>query len=259
MRTLGTLGMSVGTSLAFEADGTHIVKTHDNIIINLLTLIRNVLQSIEDDNKDIKELTAFVLEDIKLISKFVDSNRGAKPVQLIIYNPDYSKLSRTYKYGDLWVPTTVKQKAIANTTDKVLKAVLNRIGKLVKNVNFTVPTFSGKGVVITHHLVDLIDTPSGRLYLLESHTGSLKAFNAWHTKLTNGNKLFNMPLNRLTIQVFGDKSTNFKSQPYRIKQVVEELAARDKWTSNSSDARVRASINKHDVEIEKYHLLKMLG
>lgn len=259
MRTLGTLGMSVGTSLAFEVDGIHIVKTHDNVLINLRTLIRNVLQSTEEPHTDVNKLTSYLLEDIKLVSKFIDHNRGSKPVQLIIYNPDYTKLKSSYKYGDLWVPTTSKQKQTHDITERIVKEVLKRIGRLVTNVNFTVPKFSGKAVVITHHPVDLVDTPNGRLYLLESHTGIVKAFNAWHTKLTNGNKLFNMPLNKLTIQIFGDKSTNFKSQPLRIKQVIEHIAEKDNWTSNSSNARIRASIDKHKVEIERRILLDMLS
>lgn len=259
MRTLGTLGMSVGTSLAFELDGPTIIRTHDALLLNLNTLVRNVIQSIEGDKKYTPtDLENFTLEDIKLIAKYVNQVKGTKAITFTVYKPDYSKLKSSYKYCDLWEPTTPKQLEF----DKLLKATLSlldlRLGNMIKKVKHTVPSFDGKGVVITNHPVDLIGTPVGRLRLLESHTGVLKPFTSWHTKLTNGNNLRNMPLNKLTIQIFGDKSTNFKSQSTKVKSIIENMAEKDRWTSGSSDSRVRRSILNHNVEIDKIFLLKML-
>lgn len=260
MRTLGTLGISVGTSLAFELDGPKIIKTNDALLFNLNTLIRNAIQSIEGEHKyTAKDIHEFVLEDIKLLAKFIESSRGTKPISLVIYKPDYNALKSSYRHADLWEPTTELQLAYRKLLNDTLFLLDNRLGKSIKTVKHTVPSFDGRGLVLTHHPVDLVGTPVGRLKLLESHTGLIKPFNSWHTKLTNGSKLINMPLNKLTIQIFGDRSTNFKSQKQKIKQIVEDMAEKNKWTSSTSEARVRQSINNHNVEIERHYFLKMLG
>lgn len=77
MRELGTLGMSVGTSLAFEGTISKEINSTDTVLINLRTLIRNASQSYtESPNLNVDQITSDVKQDLVKISQWIDTNRG---------------------------------------------------------------------------------------------------------------------------------------------------------------------------------------
>lgn len=262
MRTLGSLGMSVGTSLAFEEMPAGSLNNINSFLVNLRTVIRNAQQAYESSStnyNNVKVLIEDVKKDIGLLAKYLNGVRGTTPLTLTLYYPKYERMKLIYPFAELWEPRTEKQKNFHGAAEAIAKAILKEYKDLIKIVNVGVPQFGGEGVVLTHHAVDLTETNSiGRLKLLESHTGHLKRYTEWHTKLTGGDELFYIPLNKLTIQVFGDKSTNFRSQSHGIKELVKNIAVNNKWTSATSFSKVRADIRNLPASVDRAGLMKMI-
>ena len=261
MRNVGALGMSVGTSLAFEGEGGLAVPSSDNLLLNLRTIIRNAHQAYDDIEEGYNETNVYdaVVEDLIKIGNWLNEVRGNKPIAMTVYYPSYQSLNKKFRYAGLWEPTSEKQQRYARFVDRISSKLLKEYPKLILSLDCSFPEFSGKGIVITHHPVDLTFTSgTTRLYLLESHTGTLKPYTQWYTKLTGGDDLYYMPFNHLTIQVFGDKSTNFKSSSQGIKKLVKDLAITAKWTSATSYDRVRSSINGLSMSTDKAGLQLLL-
>lgn len=261
MRELGTLGMSVGTSLAFEGTISKEINSTDTVLINLRTLIRNASQSYtESPNLNVDQITSDVKQDLVKISQWIDTNRGVRPITIKVYAPTYKSLRFKFKKADLWEPKKEKQIAYQKFEFKVMEALIKAYPTLIKSIDYTLPTFEGLGVIITHHLVDLALSPSPtRLYLLESHTGHLKPYTKWYTKLTSGDKLFNMPVNPLTIQIFGDNSTNFRSGKQAIKELVKNLATERSWSPATSYDKVKTDISSMRAGVDKAGLQMLIN
>ena len=262
MRAIGALGMSVGTSLAFEASGGDFVRTADTIMFNLRTLVRNAQQAYEKDDSqqsDTSQLVKDVESDLLLIGKWLEQNRKGRPINMVVYYPSYRGIGSKFKHAILWKPTTEKQKAYAKLIEDVCDDIALKHKAVIQKTDINLPEFKGRGVIMTHHVVDLTTTNSiGRLFLLESHTGAVKPYTQWYTKLTNGTELYYIPFNHLTIQIFGDKSTNFKSSSHGIKELVKRIAKENKWTSATSMARVRGTINNISNAVDRAGLQMML-
>lgn len=262
MRAVGALGMSIGTSRAFEAENSGTIRSVDSVMFNLSTMIRNAHASYETDDKektDAEQLSIDVSSDLRLIGAWLEKARNSKPIQMIVYSSDYSGLKSSFKHGSVWEPKSEKQIAYAKLVKDTLAILEKQYGKLIVHTKASVPTFAGKGIVLTHHVVDLTAvTGVGRLYLLESYTGLIKPFTLWYTKLTGGEELHYMPFNRLTIQIFGDKSTNFKASSHGIKELVKKLAVDNKWTSATTMSRIRGTINNLPDGVDKAGLKLML-
>lgn len=262
MRLVGGLGMSIGTSMCFENEAPKNIKSTDTVLINLWTLVRNAQQAFEKDDPEAtnpKEIAKAVSDDLSKIGNWLNNNRGSKPISMLVYYPTYNDLDRKFNKADLWEPKSDKQKDHAKLMKDSADIVYKQFEKHIKRNNCDLPDFAGKGLIITHHVVDLTLTNSTtRLYLLESHTGIVKPYTQWYTKLTGGDNLYYMPFNRLTIQVFGDKSTNFKSSTHGIKKIVKELAEKHKWTSATTMEKVRKNINSLPMGVEKAGLLLLL-
>lgn len=263
-RTVGTLGISVGTSLALEMGALSVLKNTDTILFNLRTLARNARESYTKEDTEFNDpsvLAKEVEEDIAFLAKYVETNRKGKPVKFVIYYPSYKGLADKYPKADIKDHTkgTAKQQATVETITKTCDKVFEKFEKLIVKTDVGMPTFSGSGIVLTHHPVDLCETNGvTRLKLLESYTGVLKAYPDWNTKLTGGSNLFNIPLNRLTIQVFGDKSTDFQASTAGIRDIVKRIAHDSHWTSATSTARVRSTIMNLPQGIERSGLISML-
>lgn len=261
MRTLGNLGISVGTSLAFEGDFKDVIGETDTILLNLRTLVKSVMDASQDTGEYKKKslMVQWTLDDIKGISKILEEHRGHRPLNMIIYNPSYLTLKMHFVAGDFWKPKTLKQIEREDMLDSVCSKVSSELKELVKNNVSSLPKFEGKGLILTSYPVDLLLTESNRrLYLLERYTGTVKPFNLWYTKLTGSEDLENMPFNKLTIIVFGDKSTTFRSSKQALKDEVKELAIKGKWTSYTTVEKVRATINRFCSPADKHLFLKAL-
>ena len=262
MRSTGALGMSVGTSLAFEGQGAAEVPLADTVLFNLYTLVRNAYQAYEKDDREANDpdrIAEDVSSDLRLLGEWINKVRGRKPIQMIVYCPDYDRLDSDFPKARLWKAESDKQKAYAKLAEQVIKKLKQQYDKLIVSLRHGLPEYTGRGIVLTHHVVDLTFVKGvGRLFLLESHTGLLKPFTLWYTKLTGGSELHYMPFNRLTIQIFGDRSTNFKTSSQGIRDLVKKLAQDHKWTSATTLSRIRSTINGLPQSVDKAGLLLML-
>lgn len=263
MRALGGLNISAGTSLAFESMLLEKASSGINsYLINIRTLIRNARGAFQEDSEknDVQRVTLGVKDDIEKIAAFLNTLHNGKAIEFILYCPSYKGLKSKFPKALLKEPTKEKQKLTAKIEEEVAKKVCEQLGSVVKITDCNLPAFSGNGVILSHHTVDLVLTNSQtRLYLLESYTGNLKPYTKWYTKLTGKDEeLFNLPLNTLTIQIFGDKAVNFMSMDQTKKDLVKDLALKGKWSSATTMSRVRSSIELYAKGADKAGLLLLL-
>lgn len=262
MRVVGALSISTGTSAAFEGQQlSSVMSSITSYLINLRTLVRNARCAFdENEGMDVDRILLAVCDDITKLAEFLNDSYKGKPIEFILYNPSYTGLPRKFPKADLWEPKSEKQKEIANIESKVIKQVCKRLGGLIRQTDCTLPAFSGNGIILSHHTVDLVlNNSQNRLFLLESYTGNIKPYTKWYTKLTGeSDQLFNLPLNKLTIQIFGDKSVNFRSMSKAKKELVRSIALKGKWTTATTESRVRSTINSLANAVDREGLLMLL-
>lgn len=261
-RVLGTVPISVGTALALEALQQAPMQSYHCFLINIRTIVRNARQAYEMDKLPTSnELFQACKDDIVKLAEFIVGLNLKTNLDLKFYYPSYKGLKGEFPLASLKDESkgTEKQQAIFKLDAKVIDLLLEEFGKLVTRVNTRIPDFAGQALILTHHPVDLVMTSSYvRLNLLESHTGTIKKYPQFYTKLTGSSKLTNIPLNKLTIQIFGDNSTNFYSQPMKVKNEVIQLADAVKWSTASTPSFVERSIRSLSSSPEKEILIKMI-
>lgn len=251
-RTLGTAPLSVGTALAIEALQNTPMHSYQTFLINIRTVVRNAREAFDElpNEDDLYEATK---ADILGIASFIAGLNLKTILDLKFYYPSYSSLPRLFPEaklketdpGKMTGPREQNHRARTILDNAVIKRILKEFDKLIFQVDCSVPQFGGNGLIITHHPVDLVTTESyHRLHLLESHTGSIKNYTSFNTKLTGGNEMPNMPMNKLTIQIFGDKAVNFLSQTMSVKNEIRALANSVPWSSASTHSFVAMSIRK---------------
>ena len=261
IRTLSSLPISVGTGLAVES----LVKTplakYSSFLINIRTLIRNAHEAFPEDEKpSVDDVFEAVSEDMKGIAEAIAALQLSSQLDLIYYYPSYNGLSSMFPLANLKVPKTDKQLEEKRMMDKVKDKLFEKYDKIITKNNVFLPDFRGQAIIITHHPVDLATSKSyTRLYLLESHTGNLKSFHDFYTKLTGGKNLTNIPLNKLTIQIFGDDATNFYAiKSIKVKNEIKRLADEANWSSASTPSFVYRTIRGLNNSPDKDILLKMI-
>ena len=263
MREVGTLGISVGTSLAFESQQLDRTKGSINsYLINLRTLVRNArAASDEIESNDVERMVLAVRGDIERIASFLADIYKQKAIEFILYSPTYKGLAKKFPFANLKKPSTEKQKATTMVEEKILTKLTDIFKSTIVVTDCTLPAFSGNGIILTHHAVDLVLTNSiTRLFLLESYTGNIKPYTKWYTKLTGKEEqLFNLPLNKLTIQVFGDNSVNFLSMSKDKKELVKSIALKGRWSSATTESRVRSTISTFANGVDREALLQLLN
>lgn len=247
MRTLGALKLSVGTSMALEKDALFQLQTTTAFMVNLRTLVRNVIQSYQTDEKPTEDqLFNDSKSDLGELAKWLSESSGFRVINFIVYYPSYKSLPSLFKKAERVDPEQMKTKRAEEyrLIEKICNRLLATYPKQITKTDSTLPSFVGKGLIITHHVVDLTLTSAvTRLKLLESYTGVIKPYTQWYTKLTGGTELHFIPFNKLTIQIFGDRSTNFYSSSKAIKDLTVQLAHNKKWSSGTSFSKVKSDIN----------------
>lgn len=265
-RITGTLPISVGTSLALEALPNAKMHLYSTLLINIRTIVRNAREAFDKETMKEelpKENDVFeaAKADLIALAEFIVSMKLKTTLELKIYYPSYASLNSYFpmaKLKDLTKGTPLQQ-AVAEIDKNVAKKLLKEFDKAIINVNCKIPDFRGVGLIFSHHPVDLVMTDSyTRLNLLESHTGTIKPYPMFYTKLTGSETMTNIPLNKLTIQIFGDKSTNFYSHSMSVKNEVKQLAEVAKWSTASTPSFVARTIRSLDKTPEKEILLKMI-
>ncbi|EBW9734493.1 hypothetical protein DQR70_05815 [Salmonella enterica subsp. enterica serovar Oslo] len=252
-RKKDNLPISVGTSLAIEALREN--KRYDSIWINIRTLYRNILHSIEDkDERELftnpsnrKEAAAAIARVISQETGIIKNFLNGRIDAVRLYCLGYTDLHRKFPNAKLKVPTTDIQKNYWGLMDAVIDEVL------AEDYDQVIDWDKGselegehtRSVIITNHAVDLLSrTKFKELRLLESHTGVIKSKSQWYTKLSDGKMLSNIPFNRFTIQVFGDGPFQFERWGHKFRNEIIGLASEMRWTPVTTLERIKFSLNR---------------
>lgn len=276
-RELGELGLSIATDLAIAgAFGKHPdrplpkapIKEYKLLLINIRTLVRNFLGSIERERKLLvrgETANKALMYEIAAIREMVEGEtKGGTKVGF--YYSHYNDLIKTFPHANLKAlkqPTVIQ---IANEgmetslSDALLKRLQEEkdfplivVDQLLDKQHFDVT------LLMTHYPVDLLAKNNFiKLSLLESHTGRVKNHYEWNTRLTNGKTLENIPFNQLTLQVFGDNSVHFSPMDRKYKNAILSVANERKWTTITTYDRITYSIEQiADLEIRNFLLSLM--
>ena len=266
-RDVGQIPVSIGTSLALEGafgilEDNHnpkpIIHSVDVMYVNLRTLIRNMVGSIDPEqlSKVFPEDMAFMLtnelttirEAVALVSK------GRVKVQYYLCN--YRTLPKRYPAARLKNANTDKQKFDAmreENTVMELKRILDHhpeVGLIESDIDL--PNDNRRVLLLSSYAVDLLQRYRFQsVMLLESHTGAVKPPSMWHTKLTNGKELSCMPFDRMTIQFFGDNNNLFSGYPIKARRVLIDIAIKNRWNALTTKDYILSCVKKaYEPELE---------
>lgn len=187
-RTIGSSGLSIGTHLMYESvfpnlkryDDTRMppdevsLKDYNVHYFNLYTLVRNIINSYQELNKDKimnnKKLIEVILNEIYLLEEMYNNE-----TKLIFYLCKYDRAIKSYNnkknlnhYGryERYVVFTNFLRSIVSKNKELKEKVVESDFKLPK----TPPNL--KVLITSHFALDLRNKMD--LELLESHTGRLK-------------------------------------------------------------------------------------
>lgn len=277
-RDVGSIPVSIGTALAFEGmlgiypDPEKQPKqpvplsTIREVWVNLRTMARNLYSAVpsaESISIDLSGAVEVLLQEVQTLPIALAQHGFKGKVRFYMASKDAIKWQFPHAmYKDKKEKKSPKQMGYDVYERFVSIELFQRLqqegldplaidGKPKERVDGTV-------ALLTHMPTDLFWKPSfTRLLLLESHTGKLKAWNHWYTKLHGITADVLMPFTEYTIQVFGD-GVMFEPQPLKIKKALKALAIDKKWTAVTSVDKVHYDImgSRNDELIQNYKMLR---
>lgn len=240
-----TRSISIATDEAIETIINKKDISNYHLILNVLTIVRNVLNSSDSPlEMTEKELIDKTISDIRLIQDICINLK----VNCITYFNNYRKLrlskgwlsyvNRKFKEGS-------KNGAIHEKTQKTTFKLVKENKPLIDY--FSEDFLNGepdvKCLIMTHMPVDLINYSSFKeLDLLESHTGIIKSWGQFSTKL-NIKKDMQIPFNRFTLQAFGDKN-QISPLHINLRKNLYDIAEKYRWNRTTTLDRCRFSIQE---------------
>jgi len=262
-REMGTqVPVSIATALALES-AMGISEDHPEhkakpplqsataLWVNLRTLIRNIMGAIPTQDQDkvfpdplLDALTA----ELRILASAVQMNTQRR-CKLVPYVQSYQSLKSQYKNCFIREPKTEKQLFNAELERNVLSRIPEmHLDMVVMQSDMKLPQNPDDALIITHMPIDLLSRYQfSRLRLLESHTGKIKAYTSWNSKLTGGKELSRMPFNHVTLQFFGD-GVHFNTFPMKEKKQIIELAEARRWNPTTTLDKMRM-----DIQAEPLH------
>jgi len=251
-RVISTHNLSIGTSLAIES----IVKgdlpdydsdkpkapmiditPYNSLWINVMTLYRNYYGALDKVSKDYVTPSEIAL-DLKQEMEYIKDLMQQKNIKTVFYFCQYDGLASKHPKARLKVNVTKGQ--IFN--HELMLSALSSLVKMTSDIRIFKNELrcdtKDSALIITHFPIDLLSEKTfNRLDLLESHTGVLKTKALWYTKLHSDKKNPTIPLNRFTIQVFGDGQLFLQSER-RLVDAVVETAKKYEWNYLSTNERL---------------------
>lgn len=267
-RELGQIPVSIGTSLALEGafgilEDNHnpkpIIDHVDVLYVNIRTLIRNMIGAIDSEqlsNVFPEDLAYLLINELTTIEQAVlMASKGRVKTQP--YLCLYRKLPRAFPYAILKNANTHLQKMAAlreeNTVIEFQRILREHPQIQPIETDMDLPPDARKVLLLSNYTVDLLQRYKfAAITLLESHTGATKPPALWHTKLTNGKTLENIPFDRMTLQFFGDNNNLFTGFPIKYRRVMLDIAQKNKWHSMTTKEYIISCIKKaYEPELEK--------
>lgn len=254
-REVGKFPLSIGTSFAIEGLlGVHEGNPHQPsghkgialLMVNIRTLVRNYREAVKAndvDRIDYHSAALSILAEMKAIPEVIRQSR--RNIEVVYYHQAIEDIKQQFPNATYKRPKTDKQVAV----DTYEKFVIRLLMTECINEKFPVQIVKRSPIprnlitaIYTHYPKDLFWKGSfERLFLLESHTGRLKTYVDWYTKLNSIKADNQVPLNEFTLQVFGDKHL-FEGQDKKVKTELKELAKVKRWNGTTSSAKVAADV-----------------
>lgn len=270
-REKGAYPVSLGTSIALEALAGNYperpvnpppIREMKEVWFNLRTLLRNLQGALASDVRDRVTHGALVpslIEELSLIESIIISMSSGN-ARAVFYVCDYSSIRQKFPKTGLRVPTTPKQIMHDAIEKAVIRALLDHgVSQDLRTFRYELDGRNQPAFILTHLPIDLLSRYAfSKLELLESHTGNIKKPAQWNTKLTNGKELVNIPFCRFSLQVFGDNGNHFAPAPRAVKEIVLDLADKYRWTSITTDLKIRESIKSISHPADRTALLSLL-
>lgn len=261
-RDKGEAPLSIGTSLALESlcgfgefpnENPHL-KNIDELWVNLKTLFRNFFNSIDKSIREqslVRDFIDYFVEDLNVLVTTIE-NKSFNRVKVKFIYPKYThkEFTKLFPNAIRKLPKTPNQIFYNQIEEDVLHYFISN-EDYYQNLDVMKCDFKFKQrgkltCLLTHYPVDLLNQSSFiKLWLLESHSGGIKGKDMWYTKLTQGNKLLDIPFNKLTMQVLGDGNTMFSSMNHKTKEHLFNLAAENNWTSVTTEEKIKFGLNKN--------------
>lgn len=263
-RAMGQYPISVPTSLAIEAALGELPESpspevpilqRDLIMVHVRTMIRNMIGSVETDNKT--KLTEYTIaeaisNEIRTIETLISEKTDGR-CRTLIYHCSYADLLRKFTKAILKSPSTPGQRTYAAMEHTVCKLLEDEFvaGSTIERYNREFPETDSKALLVTHYPIDLLQRYKfAAMSLLESHTGAIKPPMLWNTKLYNGKELEILPFDRMTLQMFGDGVT-FTPMNIKVRKRVYNIAVKKQWTpATTKEYVIRCIEENHDPALE---------
>lgn len=275
-RAIGeSLPVSIGTSLIVDGSKADPSRWNQVVLINLLTLSRNIIQSVPAASQfDLRsdDVTEVVLTEMDILRQSL--NTYSPGVQVEFYLPDYKLIYLDFPMAKPRLFNTKNKQFV----QQMMLDVRTKLKELIEEENkkrderkqeplpirimrgWKLDKDKRKTTILTSFPTDLLSQYQfPALTLLESHTGAVKSRREWNTKLNWHKKedIVNMPFMKFTLQVFGD-DVFFIQQNLKVKQWVVDMSKRDRWTPITTESTIRGSIGKIKHIADREALLKFL-
>ena len=257
-RDISAFPLSIGTSLAFESvfagrqtpydpereiPNQVILSNYNSCFVNLSTLYRNILGSVDKEVKvqaTADDFAEVIQQEIELIQSLfkVEGGGAATPV---FYIMEYDKAVSKAKSA------IVELRVDKTDIQKHEKAILVKtLGKfkdspdVQKFKDYIKAPHSTRALILSHVPWDLLSHEKlSRLDLLESHTGKLKPRYEWSSKYypLGERDMKHLPFLSKLLMVFGDRVL-FQPALIKIRQQVYDVSIKRGWTSMTTKAKV---------------------
>lgn len=263
-RAMGQFPISIATSLAIESavgilpeaptDSPEILR-RDLLMINIRTLIRNLMGSVDKEAKPLLEeytMAEAVSNEMRVIEEAISEHSDGR-CEVKFYHCTYGDVPRNFKQAVLKGPTTTAQHQYWASKNLVIKNLLNEFesGSPIEKYTTAFPDIHSKTLLLTHYPLDLLQRYRfTSLALLESHTGAVKTPLMWNTKLVGGKEVPFLPFDKMTLQMFGDGIV-FAPMPIKIRKRVLELGVANNWTpASTKDLVIHSAESRKDPALE---------
>lgn len=266
IRDVGQFPLSIGTSMAIEGLlGFHPAapsqpagyKAMKCLWVNVRTLVRNLYQAMKsEDAEKVKFVDAMhvVLQEMQTIPQiFLDQK---SPMRVEFYIEDMAEFKWEYPKATFKVAKTEKQTAYRTYEDLVMRMLFEYLRdtkpqETVRIVGRNPGRVHDTVIILTHQPHHLLWQKSfDRLMLLESHTGKIKIYTSWFTKLNGVTDDRPIPFTRFTLQVFGDGQL-FEGLDRKIKAELRQIAEFKKWTGITTHEKMSADIYRGGSQVLK--------
>lgn len=248
-RDVGQIPISIGTSLAFEGLlGIHPNqpkqptnnKTIQSVWVNLRTLARNLFAAVatdKADDMDYSNAVQVLVNEVQVIPIALAQRGFTGKVRFYLAGKDGAKwLLPKAKWKETKGPRQIAQEMFERFVAIELHQQLKASGVDVMEIDMRPKAGEGIVAILTHYPHELLWKPQfSRLLLLESHTGKIKTYNTWYSKLnTIKEGEHPMPFTEFTLQVFGDGVLIAPQDPMKLRKELKQLSLDKKWTGITS-------------------------